>query len=99
MAHPSFSRKIGRLRAHADESARLHSENTIPTGGEPTNDSTLSEPSSWKVDPLTNSIIISFSSSRATIAFGNASEIRRNPECGFTAVHITLRACDCVGRQ
>jgi hypothetical protein len=36
VAHPPFSNKIGLKNAQLLGSARLHSENTIPTGGAPT---------------------------------------------------------------
>jgi hypothetical protein len=36
MAQPPFSARMGRRKAQALGSARAYSENTTPTGGEPT---------------------------------------------------------------
>jgi hypothetical protein len=58
---PPFSSRIGIKYAQAAGFESAYSEKTSPTGGDPTSELKLSEPTSWKVLPLWKPIIISCS--------------------------------------
>ena len=71
----------------------------MPAGLEPIVASYRSLPTQDHVEPFLNRMNIEVSLVFSRISCGNASSMRRLPECGLTAVQMARRACSNSGRQ
>jgi hypothetical protein len=97
-AQPPFSTRIGRMYSQASGCASAHSENTTPTGFEPTRLSKLSDPAICQIEPARVSISISWALVRMRTSGGRNWSMMRRPSWSMP-FQIARRAWFCSGKR